>query len=478
MKRLVIIGGGFCGCITAVNLMRLCHKPVRITIVNSGHPACRGIAYDGRQRNHLLNVAAKNMSALADQPQHFVEWLRESSEYRDQPLHSIRELFVTRQTYGDYLQSLFDWHVKNVAQPKGIQVEWIAEEVTDARVVGREFWLAIGSREVAADKIVLALGNFAPTPFRLSGLNVRDPRYIGDPWGDWVAQLPSLDQDILLIGSGLTMIDVFFTLRDLPWTGKIHAVSRSGLLPLPHFTGPEYPDFTDMEAANLTLRQIVSLFHRHYRLARSRNINPAILVDKLRTMTQRLWQRFTVKEKRQFCRHLRSRWNATRHRVSTEAHRQVQEAISSGRLELIKGRLRHCAETDDGLRFSIEGGRTAFITASAVINCTGPRETCFPSDRPLLNRLEAQGLVQPDELNMGIRVTEDFSVIDREGHGSESLFAVGPLLRGTLWETTAVPELRSQTFRLARTIAEQLDLGQPDKFVFAETIENVMEYSI
>jgi uncharacterized NAD(P)/FAD-binding protein YdhS len=478
MKRVVIIGGGFCGCLTAVNLTRICQEPLRITVINHGHSACRGIAYSTRQPNHLLNVVARNMSALADQPQHFVEWLSEGYEYRGQPLRTLREQFVPRRAYGDYLQSLFEWHATTVARRKGIQIDWMANEVTDARLAGQEFLLTVGGEEIAADKVVLATGNSAPAVFRLSGLDVHSPRYIGDPWQSLEARLPSRDQDLLLIGSGLTMIDVFLALKDLPWGGKIQAVSRSGLLPMSHFTGAEYPEFTEAEAANLNLKQMVSLFHRHYRLARARKINPAILVDKLRPVTQRIWQAFTVKEKRQFCRHLRSRWNAARHRVSPQAHRQVQEAIASGRLVFIKGRLRHCAETDDGLQFTIESEKTRVIKAGAVINCTGPRETCFPSDWPLLNRLEAQGLVQPDELNMGIKATDNYSVVGRNGTASESLYAIGPLLRGTLWETTAVPELRAQTLRLAQTIVDQLEISQPKEHVLVESSESIIEYSI
>ena len=89
MKHVVIIGGGFSGCLTAVNLSRLSTGPLKITIINQGYPLGRGIAYSTRNGSHLLNVVARNMSALADQPTHFVEWLRTRTEYRDEPVDRL-----------------------------------------------------------------------------------------------------------------------------------------------------------------------------------------------------------------------------------------------------------------------------------------------------------------------------------------------------------------------------------------------------
>jgi uncharacterized NAD(P)/FAD-binding protein YdhS len=62
-------------------------------------------------------------------------------------------------------------------------------------------------------------------------------------------------------------------------------------------------------------------------------------------------------------------------------------------------------------------------------------------------------------------------VISGDGERSRLLLALGPLLRGTLWETVAVPELRAQAKRGAETL-----LDQPPVTV-AET-EVMMEYMI
>jgi len=268
-------------------------------------------------------------------------------------------------------------------------------------------------------------------------------------------------------------------LKDLGWRGKIFALSRNGLLPLSHFKGFEYPDLVDDKTALSSFRELVAIFKKHYRAAKARKINPAILVDKLRPYTQRIWQNFSLAEKKQFNRHFRTRWNVMRHRIAPEIHQQLQEAIAQGRLEVIKGRLRECQETKDKLSIHFESnGVKRMIEVGAVVNCTGPKESYLPSDSSVLNNLCTSGLIQPDEMNMGIKVMPNFSVIDREGHNSQILFAMGSIMKGTLWETLAVPELRSQAFRLAETISSQLAENIAKKRTISEAVESVMEYSI
>lgn len=480
MKTIAIIGGGFSGTITAVNLARLSSTPLRISVINKSRWPCRGIAYATRNVHHLLNVAARNMSALADQPNHFVEWLGTRSEYLDEPTAALRERFVPRRIYGDYLQSLFRSYAGILAFEKKMQLEFVCDEARDILMEDeRALIVLVGGETIAADKVVLAAGNQTPAPFPLRGLDVSSPKYIADPWLGWEEKLPSKDQAILLIGTGLTMVDAFITLQDYGWRGKIFAVSRHGLLPLSHFKGFEYADPLTEGSLPIKLRKAFSVFKQHYRAATARNLNPAIIVDKLRPLTQRIWQGFSLLEKRQFNRHFRTRWNVVRHRIAPEIHRQLRDAIAEERLQVIPGRLGQCEESGDRLRISVESnGVKRMIEAGALINCTGPRERYVPSDSVLFNNLFARGLIQPDEMNMGIKVAPDFSVVDRDGKGSKNLFALGSILKGSLWESVAVPELRSQAFRVAENIAGHLADSRAEKSPIAEVKEDVLEYSI
>jgi uncharacterized NAD(P)/FAD-binding protein YdhS len=480
LKSIAVIGGGFSGATTAINLARLSQVSLQITVINQRHPVGRGLAYDTRRADRLLNVVARNMSALADEPNHFVEWLGTRSEYLDDPHSALRERFVPRRVYGDYLQSLFQWYCGTCAHERDTRIEIVHGEATDIAIEDQRAQITLaGGRIIAADKVVLAVGNQSPVFLPVHGLNPQSLKYIGNPWIGWEEKLPSKDQDLLLVGTGLTMADNFLALQELGWRGRIMAISRSGLLPLSHFKGFEYPVLLDDESAVGGLRKIFSIFKQHYRTTRARNLNPAILIDKLRPFTQRVWQNFSLFEKRQFNRHFRSHWNFMRHRLAPEVHQQLCEAILSGRLEIIKGRLLECEESNDKLRILVESCRVkSWIEVGALINCTGPRESYLPSESSLFNNLFSRGLIEPDEMDMGIKVAPNFSVTDRRGNDSEILYALGALLKGTLWETTAVPELRSQAFRLAEIIADQLDGNVTSRSPITEVVEDVLEYSI
>src|SRR6185436_1858893 len=94
-----------------------------------------------------------------------------------------------------------------------------------------------------ADRVVLATGNQRPTALPTPDAPFHHPAYFEDPWIDWNSRLAISDRDAILLGTGLTMVDVFLTLQEVGWRGTIRAVSRNGLLPLSHFRGIEYPSF-------------------------------------------------------------------------------------------------------------------------------------------------------------------------------------------------------------------------------------------
>ncbi|GAA3247635.1 hypothetical protein GCM10020258_48940 [Sphingomonas yabuuchiae] len=74
IEHVAIIGGGFAGTLLAINLVR--HGGPRATLIERrANQLARGVAYSAAHAEHLLNVRAGNMSALRDDPDHFVRWL-------------------------------------------------------------------------------------------------------------------------------------------------------------------------------------------------------------------------------------------------------------------------------------------------------------------------------------------------------------------------------------------------------------------
>ncbi|MBA4062591.1 MAG: hypothetical protein C0501_02570 [Isosphaera sp.] len=462
METVAIVGGGFSGTAAAVNLARLGRRPLRVAVVNRGHPPGRGVAYGTRRPEHLLNVAARNMSALPDHPNHFVDWLRTRAEYADVPDPALRETFLPRRVYGDYLRALAMGYFAPV-DPRPVRVDVVEDEAVDVAPVGAGGRVHLaGGNTVTADRVLLATGNRPPGPLPSAAEPFAHRAYHPDPWGDWADRLPDPGEDVVLLGTGLTAVDVFLTLAAAGWRGTVHAVSRNGLLPLSHFRGVEYPDFPPPDP------------ERHCGLLRARGANPAIAVDRLRPHTQRIWQAFSAEEKREFCSRYAGRWNVTRHRVPEAVHARVAEAVAAGTFRVVTGRVCGLADAGGRVRVTVEadGGARTAVEGGLVVNCTGPEARFSASDSPLFRNLLARGLARADALDMGLEVDGDFAVVGRDGRRSGFLYAIGPLLRGTLWETTAVPELRGQAMRVAQTI-----LGDREARL-ASASADVIEYCI
>jgi uncharacterized NAD(P)/FAD-binding protein YdhS len=67
----------------------------------------------------------------------------------------------------------------------------------------------------------------------------------------------------------------------------------------------------------------------------------------------------------------------------------------------------------------------------------------------LLRDLFGCGLARPDSLRLGLDATPGGAVLGAAGRPSGALFTLGPPLRGLWYETTAIPEIRTQAAALA-----------------------------
>ncbi len=120
------------------------------------------------------------------------------------------------------------------------------------------------------------------------------------------------------------------------------------------------------------------------------------------------------------------------------------------------------------MQVRLSNGKT--LIGDLVVHATGPQSKFSATKSVLLANLLRSGLLAVDQMEMGVRIETDHTVIEGKGERSAILLAVGPLLRGTLWETIAVPELRGQARRVAETLLDHpADESQP---------EVMMEYMI
>ncbi len=204
-----------------------------------------------------------------------------------------------------------------------------------------------------------------------------------------------------------------------------------------------------------SLHGILSLVNKHAKTLAGIGIGEHLIIDGLRPFSQKIWQSWTLKEKRTFIKKLSRPWTALRHRIPLHIFEYMQELRLKKRLVTYKGKLTDATETEEGITvsfFNKETKQKETILVGRVINCTGPDSNILRSSNMLLRNLATKEIIVPDALQ-GIDADETTGAVKNEGGAiSKTMFTIGSNLRGVLWESNAVPELRVQAQNLAATI--------------------------
>lgn len=452
-----IVGGGASGVLTAIHLLRR-RASVRIVLVEERPLLGRGVAYSTPPEVHLLNVAASGMSAYPDEPRHFLQWARE----RRSGVHAGS--FLPRRLYGEYLE----WCLQDEIAAARRRTPFTAIQGRVAGIAagpgGAGLRLATGET-VWASQVVLALGNSAGPG--AAGASAAGP--VRDAWDPAALRGLPAGRPVVLIGTGLTAVDVALSLEESGFDGPIHAVSRRGLLPQPHRPTPVHgtgePQGPATVVAPGTARELVAAVREEIRLAAALDQDWRAVVDGLRPWTEALWAALPEPERARLHRHALRYWEVLRHRMAPEAAGRIEGLRRSGRLQVSAGRIVSVTATTGGVAVTIRPRRgrapgaasspaDVVIDAGAVVRCTGPREHLEAAGDPLLGGLFATGDARPGPLGLGLDVDPDGRLLDRDGAASDSLWPIGPLRRGALLETTAIPEIRVQAAALAGVLPE------------------------
>ena len=442
--HVVIVGGGFTGALQAINLLR--HGATTATIIERRAHAGRGIAYAAAHRDHVLNVRAGNMSAFPDDPGHFVRWL---SQHHPE----LASGFAPRLVYGDYLAGL----LADTARASGGRLTIVEGDARDITRDGANTRVHLADgRVLDADAVVLAVGNLMPySPAGLEDAALTSDAYAQCPWTQPIAEGLADDDVVLTVGTGLTMIDVALMLDAEGFRGKIVALSRRGLAPRAH-AGAQMAPSTLKVAPASTCAHLVRCVR-----ARADAVGWHAAVDELRPFTQAMWRDADHAQRRRFLRHLRPWWDVHRHRIAPQVAEKIAAMQADGRLEIAGGKLVSVEPAAAGTRVLWRArGETATreLAVRRIVNCTGPQGDLLATDEPLLRSLVARGLIRADRLRIGVDVDELSRTIDRAGTTQDWLLALGPITRGAFWEIVAVPDIRHQTWAVARRLADQLAL--------------------
>jgi uncharacterized NAD(P)/FAD-binding protein YdhS len=450
-----VVGAGFSGVMAALHILRRPDAP-GVMLFDRRTPFARGAAYSSANPDHVLNVRAGNMSAWPDDPGHFVQWL---SEARQEPPRD--DMFATRGDYGRYLQGLLAREAECASAAGRLVV--VPDEVVDAVRDGDGWRIELGvGRCWRVNALVLALGNPPPvTPTCVAPELATSGLYVADPWS-WqgvAADTPS-DDPVLLIGTGLTMVDVALACHRTEPDRPLVALSRHGLRPKAH-EGPP-PQDLPVPPAGQSPSALAGWLRRT-----AREIGWRAAVDSLRPATQAIWGHWSLAERSRFLRHARPYWDVHRHRLAPRIAARIEALVASGQLSIRPGRLQALERSGDRVtaQWAPRGQRTVQRQDFArVINCTGPAADITTLRDPLLVRLRDQGHVRADALRLGLDALADGRLVGREGAATPGLFGLGPIVRGALWEVVAVPDIRMQApvlaQRVARTVAEASAVGR------------------
>ncbi len=454
-KHIVIIGGGFCGIITAVNILRKTQESIKITLINSDYPIAKGIAYSSYSGSHLLNVPAGNMSAFPDKPGDFIDWVHEREEYNSIDKELLSRTFLPRNLYGKYLEEIWNNALNNKRTDTEVNV--IDDRVVDVEISEDSVMALLkNGKNISATKLVLATGNSEPrNPLIPNADFYSSPAYFKNSWKNEAVLNTKTEKDILILGSGLTMVDTVLGLLENGFTGKIYSLSPHGFGILPHrHGGMAYTGLKKELQEPYRLYDLVKLAHKHIRIVRELGLSAEPIIDSLRPYTQKIWQSLSAGERRYFMSsRLRHLYGVARHRLPLNLHDRMQNLRIHNRLIVLAGNLENATETTDGIQANYYNRKTRnkeTLLVERVINCTGPESSIKKTGNAVLQNMWKRGILTADPLELGINAdAENFKVIDKYGEELNNVFTLGTNLRGMLWESTAVPELRVQAEKLA-----------------------------
>jgi len=432
----LVVGGGFSGTLLAINLTRL---GVPVVLFERDEAAlAKGLAFGTRRPEHLLNVRASNMSAFPDDPAHFLRWMGFASE--DQA-----NRFVPRLAYGQYLRELLIDSLGSAHNRLTINAHAVVDLVETAQ--GVEAVLANGAR-VTGRAGVLAVGHCAP---RLPPVcaDLSAPLASADPWHPDTLQALDPDAPLLVVGTGLTAIDLIASLDKSGHRGRILALSRRGLVSRSHLEAG--PAVTPVPAPTKRGTALIRAVR-----ARADRVGWRVAIDELRPHTQALWRAHSITAQAGFLRHLRPWWDVHRHRLAPQIAARITAMQKEGRVTFAAGRLLE-VQAREGLAtvcWRPRGSDTIVrFDAARVLNCIGPEGDIRKSRNPLLQTLLARGTIRPDPHQLGLDVDPQWRVCDQHGVAVSNIHAVGPLTKGIAWEIIAVPDIRHQVWTLARQLS-------------------------
>jgi uncharacterized NAD(P)/FAD-binding protein YdhS len=453
-QRVAIVGGGAAGALAAVHLLREPRERggLEIELIDRTGTFGAGVAYGTDDPLHLLNVPAVRMGAIHGHPEHFHEWLAE----RGEPVGE--EAFLPRGVYATYIRDLLTRAEREAAgarlRRRGGEVASIAEQHGPG-VAPLELTFADGER-LEADRVILALGPLGSgDPIRVPPELKKSGVYVADPWAAGALDEVRSDSSVLIVGTGLTMVDVALSLGEIEGGPRIRAVSRHGLVPRRHRR-----DLTNLRRFHIPMETgelepvVAAVFAQICRVAKQGD-DWRDVIDSMRPVSPQLWRSLRLEDKERFLAEFQRLWDVHRFRMAPDVADRFAELEASGRLVTEANAIVSVEPHGERARVFLRtpgSHELDTVEVDRVINCSGAGCDLRRQAPPVLAGLLAAGRARADELGLGLDVSEEGAVLDAEGAESERVFVVGSLRKGVEWEAIGVTEIRDHSGAIARQI--------------------------
>ncbi len=466
--RVAIVGGGFAGAAFALHLIRANGAaPLAIDIYEPRPLLGAGLAYSSGDPEHRINVAAARMAVIADDPTHFDRWFRETGEAVRDPDAVLEDgrAYPRRAVFGRYMDEL----VRNAARIyPAIAFHHARTRVVGIEHHGAQYRLKVEEGSAAtADLVVLSPGHPPPPqPSWATAEAASHPRFIADPWRPEALQPIRALDEVLIVGTGLTMADVVASLKARGHIGPITAISRRGLTPRARTTLPVEAFGSFDRNPTPSVARLLRRVRIAVRQAALEGRPWECVVDALRQQATTVWQALSPESRRSFLRHLRPWWDSHRYQIAPQLDRVLVENQRNGRLKILKARVRSLHPFEGSLQAVLHlrgasAGATVHRFFDAVVNCTGPDHGTVVASNPALKSLSERGLLRAEPFGLGVEVDHLACVLDHGGKPTPNLFVAGPLARGYFGELMGLPQVSTQPERLALHVAELLRRAEP-----------------
>ena len=471
--QVVIIGGGFSGASAAVQLVRHATQPLAIQVIEPRPRVGPGLAYSTTDPDHRLNGPVQTHAIDPEDPAHLAQWCQASGVLQRDPqaLAADGKPFLRRSDFGDYLAAAVRDHAQGAAN--GCTIAHHPTLALAAEPVGERWQVRLQQGPpLTAELLIMATGHPRPrlrAPF--------DPALAAHPqvWANALDPARPLsvhaEARVLLVGSGLTALDMVSTLLRQGHRGGIEVLSRRGLRPRPQAPDPTTPPSPGavprvLDAINADLPAWLLaacadgtppsvrgwLRALRARIGRGRGAGESWQTgfDELRNVVWRAWPLLPPAQQKRFLQRLRTWYDVHRFRTPPMTDARVRAAEAQGQVRYRAARLQSVSAAADGglLARWVDSQGPQLLRFDAAINCTGLDAAAQVDDNPLLMQLQRSGHLQVDAAGIGFAVDSQGRAIDRHGRADPRLRLIGPPTAGTFGDPLGAMFIAAQIHRL------------------------------